>query len=194
MDSNESLVIVVTLVFPGSALLILLVIIVLEHVCRQAELRQAELFREQEEINGLSSGEIKSLEQLTYNAEKYNGLRLHCSVCLSNISEGEVFRILPDCRHHFHLGCIDQWLSRHGSCPNCRKRVNTRRVDHTSSPLYGAGSVVSEEDNATVCLDIANIERQLEEIKQVGPAIPINSDYINCLKDTREDHRPICSA
>eukprot|EP01018_Ginkgo_biloba_P036930 Gb_20844 [translate_table: standard] len=73
-------------------------------------------------------------------------LHLGCSVCLSHISEGQQFRVLPDCRYNFHLVCIDHWLARHGTCPICRKRVKTRVLDHMLGPLYG--SDISEEDNA----------------------------------------------
>ncbi|XP_010240882.1 PREDICTED: NEP1-interacting protein-like 2 [Nelumbo nucifera] len=46
---------------------------------------------------------------------------IHCTICLEDFKEGESARRLPNCSHFFHLICIDGWLVRNGSCPNCRK-------------------------------------------------------------------------
>ncbi|CAI5491106.1 unnamed protein product [Closterium sp. Naga37s-1] len=42
------------------------------------------------------------------------------SVCLSNLHEGELIRILPPCEHRFHVACIDHWLATKTTCPVCR--------------------------------------------------------------------------
>ncbi|KAA3467475.1 NEP1-interacting protein-like 1 [Gossypium australe] len=46
-----------------------------------------------------------------------------CSICLQGLKEGEMGRNLPRCGHSFHLNCIDEWLSRQGTCPMCREHV-----------------------------------------------------------------------
>ncbi|OEL12634.1 hypothetical protein BAE44_0026346 [Dichanthelium oligosanthes] len=46
-----------------------------------------------------------------------------CSVCLEEVRGGEMVRSLPECRHLFHVGCIDPWLHSHVTCPLCRVRV-----------------------------------------------------------------------
>ncbi|KAF0927280.1 hypothetical protein E2562_031485 [Oryza meyeriana var. granulata] len=43
-----------------------------------------------------------------------------CSICLSEYTDGEMLRVMPDCRHRFHLMCLDAWLRRSASCPVCR--------------------------------------------------------------------------
>lgn len=43
-----------------------------------------------------------------------------CTVCLSEYQEKDVLRILPYCRHAFHVTCIDIWLKQHSTCPVCR--------------------------------------------------------------------------
>ncbi|KAH9313538.1 hypothetical protein KI387_022165, partial [Taxus chinensis] len=48
-----------------------------------------------------------------------------CSICLAEYKFGENLRLLPDCGHCFHAGCIDAWLRLNPSCPVCR----------TASPL-----------------------------------------------------------
>uniref|UniRef100_A0A0D9Z4K9 RING-type domain-containing protein n=1 Tax=Oryza glumipatula TaxID=40148 RepID=A0A0D9Z4K9_9ORYZ len=43
-----------------------------------------------------------------------------CPVCLSEFSDGEVIRLLPECMHYFHAACIDEWLRTRATCPLCR--------------------------------------------------------------------------
>ncbi|KAK4803214.1 hypothetical protein SAY86_001417 [Trapa natans] len=43
-----------------------------------------------------------------------------CSICLCDYKESEMLRIMPECRHCFHLICLDVWLKFNGSCPVCR--------------------------------------------------------------------------
>ncbi|KAC9644531.1 hypothetical protein E3N88_45476 [Mikania micrantha] len=43
-----------------------------------------------------------------------------CSICLCEFEEDEELRTLPECKHSFHVPCIDMWLSSHSTCPICR--------------------------------------------------------------------------
>ncbi|CAO2145224.1 unnamed protein product [Urochloa humidicola] len=43
-----------------------------------------------------------------------------CGVCLSELADGEVVRVLPACMHYFHAECVGEWLSAHHTCPLCR--------------------------------------------------------------------------
>ncbi|ONK57392.1 uncharacterized protein A4U43_C09F50 [Asparagus officinalis] len=43
-----------------------------------------------------------------------------CTVCLAEYQERDILRILPYCRHAFHVTCIDIWLKQHSTCPVCR--------------------------------------------------------------------------
>ena len=48
-----------------------------------------------------------------------------CSICLEAFQDKEVVKTLP-CLHHFHAGCIEEWLRREGqkvSCPVCKTPV-----------------------------------------------------------------------
>ncbi|KAJ0693779.1 putative transcription factor C2H2 family [Helianthus annuus] len=46
-----------------------------------------------------------------------------CVICLVEYADGDEIRVLPQCGHGFHIGCIDKWLGSHSSCPSCRQIV-----------------------------------------------------------------------
>lgn len=46
-----------------------------------------------------------------------------CAVCLSEFEDGEEARLLPKCKHSFHVDCIDMWFHSHSTCPLCRSPV-----------------------------------------------------------------------
>ncbi|KAI0492039.1 hypothetical protein KFK09_026304 [Dendrobium nobile] len=52
-----------------------------------------------------------------------NECREECAVCLSVAEEGQMMRLLPDCKHVFHIECIDTWLHSHSTCPVCRTKA-----------------------------------------------------------------------
>ncbi|KAI3980506.1 hypothetical protein MKX01_008923 [Papaver californicum] len=57
---------------------------------------------------------------------------LTCSVCLEQVSEGEIIRNLP-CLHQFHANCIDPWLRQQGTCPLCKFIAGTKWQDNGES-------------------------------------------------------------
>uniref|UniRef100_A0A0E0LCA2 RING-type E3 ubiquitin transferase n=1 Tax=Oryza punctata TaxID=4537 RepID=A0A0E0LCA2_ORYPU len=89
---------------------------------------------------GLSSDDIDALPTFTYRARggaspvvggggrrggssKGKGAAavvVECVVCLQELADGDVVRVLPACRHFFHGGCIELWLRAHSTCPVCR--------------------------------------------------------------------------
>lgn len=46
-----------------------------------------------------------------------------CPICYENYNDDEKLRVL-DCKHYFHINCIDEWLCHNSSCPICRINVN----------------------------------------------------------------------
>ncbi|GAB4838262.1 hypothetical protein Ancab_027791 [Ancistrocladus abbreviatus] len=53
---------------------------------------------------------------------------LECAVCLNRFEHSEVLRLLPKCKHAFHVECVDTWLDAHSTCPLCRYRVDPEDV------------------------------------------------------------------
>ncbi|KAL8514435.1 hypothetical protein ACS0TY_013519 [Phlomoides rotata] len=71
---------------------------------------------------GLKKKVLKSLPKLTYGEDGEHAEKLSdCAICLSEFAAGEEIRVLPQCGHGFHVGCIDTWLRSHSSCPSCRQ-------------------------------------------------------------------------
>eukprot|EP01018_Ginkgo_biloba_P029242 Gb_15903 [translate_table: standard] len=58
---------------------------------------------------------------------KYSSLRAternDCVICWSCIEDEDSVRILPECKHYFHVSCIDRWLLCGNTCPMCRATV-----------------------------------------------------------------------
>nr|XP_043619993.1 RING-H2 finger protein ATL54-like [Erigeron canadensis] len=54
-----------------------------------------------------------------------------CLVCLSEFEENDMARLLPICKHVFHISCIDTWLRSHTNCPLCRAEIVTNDVVST---------------------------------------------------------------
>ncbi|KAJ4835611.1 hypothetical protein Tsubulata_010853 [Turnera subulata] len=68
---------------------------------------------------GLDPEIVKSLPVYTYYHVdgKY---QTQCAICLGEFEEKERAKLIPKCKHLFHLDCIDTWLQMHVSCPVCR--------------------------------------------------------------------------
>ena len=55
-----------------------------------------------------------------YIHKKDECLEKDCSICLEKIEYKKYKRILPCCKNVYHKTCIDKWLKKNSSCPNCR--------------------------------------------------------------------------
>lgn len=74
--------------------------------------------------SGIDKTIIESLPFFRFSLLKGSREGLECAVCLSRFEDVEVLRLLPKCKHAFHINCIDQWLEKHSSCPLCRHKVS----------------------------------------------------------------------
>ncbi|KAL3632762.1 hypothetical protein CASFOL_025746 [Castilleja foliolosa] len=74
---------------------------------------------------GLSEDTIQDLPSFEFNDVEAIAPwpDTNCAICLQDMKHRESTRLLPSCRHFFHMRCIDEWLARQGTCPICRTDV-----------------------------------------------------------------------
>ncbi|CAN4108334.1 unnamed protein product [Withania somnifera] len=84
---------------------------------------------------GLDQVVINSYPKLVYSKRSGgngNGNDVVCPICLCEYKDGEMLRMMPDCKHYFHVMCLDAWLKLNASCPVCR---NSPLPTPLSTPL-----------------------------------------------------------
>ncbi|KAJ8512319.1 hypothetical protein OPV22_002753 [Ensete ventricosum] len=70
---------------------------------------------------GLKKKDLQALPRVSYAAGGEGPAE--CPICLAEFEEGDELRVLPQCGHGFHVGCVDAWLTSHPSCPSCRRAL-----------------------------------------------------------------------
>ncbi|RWW70099.1 hypothetical protein BHE74_00022236 [Ensete ventricosum] len=77
------------------------------------------------QLSGIDRTVVESLPFFRFASLR--GVRdgLECAVCISKFDGDEVLRLLPKCKHAFHIDCVDRWLEAHSSCPLCRCKVTS---------------------------------------------------------------------
>ncbi|KAI3808344.1 hypothetical protein L1987_24293 [Smallanthus sonchifolius] len=74
---------------------------------------------------GIKKKIVETLPKFVYNSGKDENAgklsSVDCAICLAEYADGDEIRVLPQCGHGFHVGCIDMWLGSHSSCPSCRQ-------------------------------------------------------------------------
>ncbi|CAK9175035.1 unnamed protein product, partial [Ilex paraguariensis] len=94
------------------------------------------------ENRGLDEAVIRSIPIIQFQKGSKENLGersfCDCSVCLNEFQEGEKLRIIPNCRHVFHIDCIDIWLQTNANCPLCRRSISSTtrfQLDQTIGPI-----------------------------------------------------------
>lgn len=137
-----------------AALLCALICVVgLIAVARCAWLRRGAVASSNRDVNtenrGMKKKMIEVLPKFNYDPRSENGcVKLcssECAICLGEYKIGDEIRVLPQCGHGFHVGCVDMWLSSHSSCPSCRQvLVSTRckKCGEFTAVMETVGNVV----------------------------------------------------
>ncbi|KAG8375582.1 hypothetical protein BUALT_Bualt10G0115500 [Buddleja alternifolia] len=96
------------------------------------------IVRSRSRFSGIDRTTIEKLPFFRFSSLKGSREGLECSVCLSRFEDTEILRLLPRCRHAFHMNCIDKWLENHSSCPLCRYKFDIK--DLTSLTLANSNT------------------------------------------------------
>ncbi|CAJ1901377.1 unnamed protein product [Sphenostylis stenocarpa] len=89
---------------------------------------------------GLDESDIREIPtlQFTKGEVEKNQSVFGCVVCLTEFQDHDMLKVLPICKHAFHLHCIDIWLQTNANCPLCRSSIlsgNTHfPMDHVIAP------------------------------------------------------------
>ncbi|PPD98666.1 hypothetical protein GOBAR_DD04295 [Gossypium barbadense] len=86
---------------------------------------------------GLDQAVINSYPKFQFSKDRSaavdsSNVNTTCSICLCEYKDSEMLRMMPECRHYFHVPCLDAWLKLNGSCPVCR---NSPLPTPLSTPL-----------------------------------------------------------
>lgn len=135
--------------------------------------------------SGLDTSIIASLPKLLYKqTNQFNkGEVIECSVCLGTIVEDAITRVLPNCKHVFHVDCVDKWFTSNTTCPICRTTVDPKvqsKCDHlsvrvnpiqpTAPPAEDGGEVQDDNDLEVGCagLRIGSFHRIVSNRERSG--------------------------
>ncbi|GMN50589.1 hypothetical protein TIFTF001_019753 [Ficus carica] len=115
-------------------------------------------------FSGVEKSVIESLPFFRFSSLKGSKEGLECAVCLSKFEDVEVLRLLPKCKHAFHINCIDHWLEKHSSCPLCRHKVSTEDLtptgDSNSARFLSNNQSEMREDSNNIELFVQREESQ----------------------------------
>ncbi|KAF3451386.1 hypothetical protein FNV43_RR07481 [Rhamnella rubrinervis] len=132
-------------------------------------------FEQPQPKSGLDPLVIASLPEFVYKPKAKKGDHDHkdegdeqvidCSVCLSTIDEETTVRLLPNCKHMFHVECIDMWLGSNTTCPICRDVVEPRVQDQQA---VGGSGVAVQATAPPMALDDEGTVQQGDEVEKAS--------------------------
>lgn len=126
---------------------------------------------------GLKKRIVKSLPTVIYGNEKSTSSE--CPICLGDFVEGESLRVLPECKHDFHVKCIDTWLASHSSCPTCRNNlmgasVTDSKVRRSSTELQ---LVIPSQASGTITTTTTSVFN-FRLVAAPSPTFPPRPHYV----------------
>ena len=70
-----------------------------------------------------------------------------CSICQDNFENDKIIRQLKNCKHVFHLNCVDTWFTNRSTCPTCRQPLIQRgNSNHTEENEENEENEETEEN------------------------------------------------
>lgn len=129
--STDMVIVVLSIMFSITFVLLFYV-----KFCRTIpfEVRNRQIHQHQN-LCGVEKQVIESLPVFKFSSLKGSKQGLECVVCLSKFEDSETLRLLPKCKHAFHVNCIDMWLESHSTCPLCRYRVDPGDINNFATSI-----------------------------------------------------------
>jgi hypothetical protein len=90
-----------------------------------------------------------TLEEINNGCETkiHTGPEETCTICREPINDQSIIREIKNCRHKFHLHCIDIWFENRRTCPICRGEI-------VLNPVTASNSANRTNSNNTVVNDL----------------------------------------
>lgn len=107
-------------------------------------------------MTGLKKSKLKEIPVAVYGSSGANDIipATECPICLGEFVDGEKVRVLPKCKHGFHVRCVDLWLASHSSCPTCRQSLLEAGV----RPQNIVGNESGGNNNAADNVPVGSVE------------------------------------
>ncbi|XP_059316200.1 E3 ubiquitin-protein ligase ATL42-like [Lycium ferocissimum] len=142
------------------------------------------LVRSVSRSSGIDKTVVESLPFFRFSLLKGSKQGLECAVCLSKFEDIEILRLLPMCKHAFHIDCIDQWLEKHSTCPLCRHKISSEDLSLLtySDSLRFLWNQSREE---------SNLELYIQREGNGSSRFSIGSSFRKSEKGKKEEELPI---
>ncbi|XP_052175536.1 RING-H2 finger protein ATL60-like [Diospyros lotus] len=139
--------------------------------------------RESGATAGLDPSVLKSLPVVIFDPKDFKD-GLECSVCLSEVAGGEKARLLPKCKHGFHVDCIDMWFHSHSTCPICRQPVSPQSPDVTLEAMLG----IPRSDNSDFPTNVLiwGNHSQVNTLESGSEQAPTSASSSSCSSSSSE--------
>ncbi|XP_016446214.1 E3 ubiquitin-protein ligase ATL42-like [Nicotiana tabacum] len=155
--------------------------------------------------SGIDKTVVESLPFFRFSFIRGSKQGLECAVCLSKFEDIEILRLLPKCKHAFHIDCIDKWLENHSTCPLCRHKVSAQDLSLLTSSeslrflseLRGESNlelyIQREESNLELYIqrEESNLELYIQREENGSSRFSIGSSFKKSEKGNKEEELPI---
>lgn len=138
------------------------------------------MFGNNTRFSGIDKTVVEALPFFRFSSLKGSKQGLECAVCLSEFEEVEILRLLPKCKHGFHIQCLDLWLEHHSTCPLCRQKVSIEDFSTlTNSTRFIIGGLKPDDagdDPASSSFELF-LEREDEEHRERSSRFCIGGSF-----------------
>ncbi|KAF9591148.1 hypothetical protein IFM89_002103 [Coptis chinensis] len=152
--------------------------------------RRSDLTMIERRIHGIEPVVVAAFPTKKFGDEFFStGEDSQCTICLAEYQKKDILRILPYCKHFFHVACIDTWLQQHSTCPVCRISLrDSPERNYVMQPMFSSAiqsyGMDSLDSHSYDCLyrDHGHTSRAFNNSRME----PIQEDQFACELDAAE--------